>query len=134
MNSGANDNEFQFSKDFNSQYINELYDGDYQLIDETFSDVANEYGPMLQNVVVCYRSGDIRALKSAVHKIKPLLGYVGLTALQNECQKFESNCEQESFPSLHDDFAALSSGLSSAKAIIDNEKARLLAFVRRMGL
>jgi len=133
MNSEANDNEFQFSGDFNSQYINELYDGDYQLIDETFTDVANEYGSMLQNVVVCYRSGDVRALKSAVHKIKPLLGYVGLTSLQNECQQFESNCELESFPSLHDDFASLSSRLSNAKAHIDSESSRLSEFVRRMG-
>lgn len=133
MNSEANDNEFQFSGDFNSQYINELYDGDYQLIDETFTDVAHEYGSMLQNVVVCYRSGDVRALKSAVHKIKPLLGYVGLTSLQNECQQFESNCELESFPSLHDDFAALSSKLSNAKAHIDSESSRLSEFVRRMG-
>jgi len=133
MNSGANDNEFQFSGDFNGKYINELYDGDYQLIDETFTDVANEYGPMLQDVVVCYRSGDVRALKSAVHKIKPLLGYVGLTGLQSECQQFERNCEQDSFPSLHDDFAALSSGLTNAKAHIENERSRLSEFVRRMG-
>jgi len=133
MNSGANDNEFQFSGDFNGQYINELYDGDYQLIDETFIDVANEYGAMLQNVVVSYRSGDVRALKSAVHKIKPLLGYVGLTTLQEACQKFENNCGQDSFPALHDDFAALSSRLSNAKAQIDSESVRLSEFVRRMG-
>jgi len=133
MNSGAYDNEFQFSGDFNGQYINELYDGDYQLIDETFTDVANEYGPMLQHVVVCYRSGDVRALKSAVHKIKPLLGYVGLTTLQSACQQFENNCELDSFPSLHDDFNSLSSRLSNAKAHIENESSRLSEFVRRMG-
>ena len=132
MNSSANDKEFVFNDRFNSQYINELYDGDYTLIEETFTDVANEYNSMLQNVYVCYRSGDIPALKSAVHKIKPLLGYVGLTSLQTGCQKFEDNCQQDSFPSLHEDFAELSTGLTTAKAWIEEEKARLTTFVRTL--
>jgi len=132
MNSNANDKDFVFNSHFNSHYINELYDGDYILIEETFADVINEYGPMLQNVLLCYRSGDIPALKSSVHKIKPLLGYVGLTSLQAECQKFEDNCQQESFASLHDDFAELSAGLTEAKGRIDEEKARLTAYVRTL--
>ena len=132
MNSRANDKDFVFNNRFNSQYISELYDGDYILIEETFTDVTGEYGPMLQNVYLCYRAGDIPALKSAVHKIKPLLGYVGLTTFQFECQKFEDNCQQESFPSLHDDFARLSSGLATAKSWIEEEKTRLTAYVRTL--
>jgi len=129
MNSGANHNHFAFSHPFNDQYINELYDNDPILIDETFGDVIREYSPMLQDVFVCYRAGDIRALRSAIHRIKPLLGYVGLTTIQSECQQFESNCERDVFPSLHDDFATLSANLTSAKALIEGEKARLEAFL-----
>lgn len=130
MNSETNHKDFTFSPPFNGQYINELYDNDHALIDETFADVIKEYSPMLQQVYLCYRASDIPALKSAVHRIKPLLGYVGLTTLQSECQKFESNCERDVFPSLHDDFASLSANLSSAKAVIEAEKARLEAFLR----
>ena len=129
MNSGSNHKHFTFSHPFNGQYINELYDNDPALADETFGDVLKEYSPMLQDVYVCYRAGDIRALKSAVHRIKPLLGYVGLTNLQADCQQFESNCERDVFPSLHDDFATLSTNLSSAKTLIEEEKARLAAFL-----
>ena len=129
MNSGANHKHFAFSHPFNGQYINELYDNDSALIEETFRDVIKEYSPMLQDVYVCYRAGDIRALKSAVHKIKPLLGYVGLTTLQSDCQQFESNCERDVFPALHDDFATLSANLTAAKALIEKEKARLEAFL-----
>lgn len=132
MNNQANDKDFVFTQHFNSQYISELYDGDYILIEETFTDVLNEYDPLLQNVLLYYRASDIPALKSAVHKLKPLLGYVGLTSLQSESQQFENNCQQERFPSLHDDFAALSAGLSEAKAWIEEEKARLTVFVRSM--
>ena len=131
MSSGPDNKEFVFNAHFNSQYINELYDGDFALIEETFADVLHEYDPLLQNVMVCYRSGDIPALKSAVHKIKPLLGYVGITTLQAECQEFENNCQLDSFPSLHDDFAALSAGLATAKSQIEEEKKRLTDFVLR---
>ena len=129
MNSGANYSHFTFSHPFNVQYINELYDNDPILVDETFGDVLKEYSPMLQDVLVCYRAGDIRALRSAVHRIKPLLGYVGLTTLQSDCQQFESNCERDVFPSLHEDFKTLSANLTSAKALIEEEKARLQAFL-----
>jgi len=129
MNSGANYSHFTFSHPFNGQYINELYDNDPILVDETFGDVLKEYSPMLQDVLVCYRAGDIRALRSAVHRIKPLLGYVGLTTLQSDCQQFESNCERDVFPSLHEDFKTLSANLTSAKALIEEEKARLQAFL-----
>ncbi|HEY4209210.1 MAG TPA: Hpt domain-containing protein [Puia sp.] len=129
MNNGANHSEFAFSPPFNGQYINELYDNDPILIDETFGDVIKEYSPMLQQVFLCYRAGDISALRSAVHRIKPLLGYVGLTTLQSECQTFESNCERDVFPSLHNDFESLSSHLTSAKGLIEAEKARLETFI-----
>ena len=130
MNSEAKHNDFAFSKPFNGQYIKELYEDDYGLIEETFSDVIKEYNPLLQDLYLCYRSGDIPALKSAVHKLKPLLGYVGLTNLQSECQNFENNCQRDVFPSLHDDFASLSTGLSSAKTLIEEEKLRLTEFLR----
>ncbi|MDO6434177.1 Hpt domain-containing protein [Flavitalea sp. BT771] len=131
MSDTPNEQEFAFDAHFNSQYINELYDSDYALIEETFADVLHEYGPLLQEVMVCYRSGDIPALRSAVHKIKPLLGYVGLTTLQAGCQQFENNCQQDGFPSLHEDFTALSAGLTTAKSQIEAEKARLTNFVLR---
>ena len=130
MNNEANHNDFAFSKPFNNQYIKELYEDDFGLIEETFSDVIKEYSPMLQEVFLCYRSGDVPALKSAIHKLKPLLGYVGLTSLQSECQDFESNCQRDVFPSLHDDFATLSAGLSSAKTLIEEEKLRLTEFLQ----
>jgi HPt (histidine-containing phosphotransfer) domain-containing protein len=129
MSIGSNHKTFIFSSHFNSQYISELYEDDHALIEETFQDVLKEYGPLQQQVFICYRSGDIPALKSAVHKLKPLLGYVGLTTVQSECQKFENNCERDVFPTLDEDFAALSANLTLAKTLIEEEKARLQKFL-----
>jgi HPt (histidine-containing phosphotransfer) domain-containing protein len=120
--------EFVFNQTINSKYINELYESDYVMIEETFADVLKEYDAYLQNINVCYQAEDVPALKSAVHKIKPLCGYVGLTELQSLCQKFENDCQDGEFRSLENECTGLMNSLIQAKALIVEEKARLSAF------
>jgi len=133
MSKDPYDKSFIFDIPFNSHYLNELYDGDYIMIEETFTDVLKEYDPLLQQVYSCYRSDNIPALKSAVHKIKPLLGYTGMTDLQSQCLEFENACQQGRFPSLDADFASLSANLSGAKALIEKEKERLSQYIQNLG-
>ena len=64
------------------------------MIGETFTDVLMEYDDFVQHINAGYEQGDRAALKSAVHKIKPLFGFVGLLTLQAECQDFENSCLQ----------------------------------------
>jgi HPt (histidine-containing phosphotransfer) domain-containing protein len=98
------------------------------MIEETFADVLKEYDNFLQNINVGYRAGDVPALKSAIHKIKPLCGYVGLTGLQSRCQRFESDCMDAEFRSLEKEAAGLIDALLQAKAVIAEEKERLSDF------
>ena len=120
--------EFIFNKIINSKYINELYESDYVMIEETFADVLKEYDAYLQNINSCYQAEDVAALKSAVHKIKPLCGYVGLTELQSRCQQFETGCQDGEFRSLENECTELMNSLIQAKSLIVEEKARLSAF------
>jgi HPt (histidine-containing phosphotransfer) domain-containing protein len=120
--------EFIFSNIFNSQYINELYDGDLVMMEETFADVLKEYDPFLQNIQTCYGARDVGGLKSAVHKIKPLCGYVGLTDLQSQCQQFENDCQHAEFGSLAAQGTDLINNLLRAKSIIAEENVRLSHF------
>src|ERR1700730_14419197 len=124
------DKTFIFNRLINSQYINELYESDYVMIEETFADVLKEYDNFLQNINTCYQAEDVPALKCAVHKIKPLCGYVGLTELQSRCQRFESECGEESaeFRSLENEAIDLINSLLQAKSVIAEEKARLTNF------
>ena len=119
---------FIFNKAINSQYINELYESDYVMIEETFADVLKEYDAFLQNINSCYRAEDVPALKSAVHKIKPLCGYVGLTVLQEQCQQFETGCQGAEFRALENDCIDLMNSLIQAKTLISEEKTKLSLF------
>ena len=128
MHPSPNHHNFVFDDQFNSQYINELYDGDMVMIEETFADVLNEFDSFLLQVKTSYQAQDSGALKSAIHKIKPLCGYVGLTGLQSRCQQFENACQKGEFSCLEKDGTDLIRLLGEAKAVIQAEKTRLTEF------
>ena len=121
--------DFVFSEAINSQYIIELYAGDYVMIEETFTDVLLEYDQFVQKINTCFHEGDPGVLKSAVHKIKPLFGFVGLTDLQARCLRFENACQNAvSCSALAADYTPLFEQLVWAKGIIQKEQARLVLF------
>jgi HPt (histidine-containing phosphotransfer) domain-containing protein len=122
------DKTFVFSDTINSQYIIELYAGDYVMIEETFTDVLLEYDDFVQKINTCFRDDDTAALKGAIHKIKPLFGFVGLTDLQTLCLRFENACQHSTCSQLAADYAVLFERLVQARSIIRDEQARLVAF------
>ncbi len=128
MDEPIDNNAFVFGNAIDSQYIIELYAGDYVMIEETFTDVLLEYDSFVQKIDACYLMGDIPGLKSAVHKIKPLFGFVGLTTIQNQCLQFENSCLSKSPEKLISDYTYLKDTLLKAHSIIFTEKERLSAF------
>jgi len=120
---------FVFSEAINGQYIIELYASDYVMIEETFTDVLLEYDAFVQKINTSFHEGDPRVLKSAIHKIKPLFGFVGLTDLQARCMRFENACQESaSCSALAGEYSSLFGQLIRAKAIIQEEQARLVLF------
>lgn len=128
MNNAPANNTFQFSPPIDSRYLIELYAGDYMMIGETFADVLAEYDVFVQHINDGYEQRDRVALKSAVHKIKPLFGFVGLLTLQAECQDFENSCLQSGPEILAAQFTTLKAKLLNIRNLIETEKARLEAF------
>ncbi len=122
------DKTFVFSHPIDNQYILELYAGDYVMIGETFTDVLQDYVGFVQKIYSSYEQEDIPALKSAVHKIKPLFGFVGLVSIESQCLQFENACQSAPFPGLAADFVALKNSLIQAKKIIETENERLLLY------
>ena len=101
------------------------------MIEETFADVLNEYDAFVERIITSYHEKDIPALKSAIHKIKPLFGFVGLTGLQTRCLQFENSCLQASDSQLADTFPPLEDQLLKARAVIEKEQIRLADFNRQ---
>jgi HPt (histidine-containing phosphotransfer) domain-containing protein len=126
-NPGAN-MTFTFSPPIDSPYLIDLYAGDYVMIGETFTDVLMEYDDFVEHIEAGYMLGDRTALKSALHKIKPLFGFVGLLTLQADCQEFENSCLEANAGALALNFYSLKDKLLTIRTLIETEKDRLERF------
>ena len=122
---------FIFNEPIDGAYLIDLYAADYVMIEETFADVLREYDEFVDRIITTYHEGDIAGLKSAVHKLKPLFGFVGLTTLQTLCLQFENACPKAaSAHELKPQFDTLQQQMLQAKSVIGSELSRLTAFNR----
>ncbi len=129
MNSYASGKAFIFNSEINTEYLTDLYGDDYVYVEEVFGTVLKEYELLTNNINSCYTSQNISALKAAVHKIKPIFGFVGLTDVQQQCQQFENICQgTTSFDSLISDYSQLKNNLLKSKLLIEEEKKKLEIF------
>ncbi|MBS1597536.1 MAG: Hpt domain-containing protein [Bacteroidetes bacterium] len=129
MSNYANDKPFIFNGEINVQSINELYGDDYAYIEEVFDTVLKEYELLTNNIIAAYDSKNTPVLKAAVHKIKPIFGFVGLLKVQQQCQQFENTCHSATaFESVVDEFGSLKNSLIKSKSLIEEEKKKLELF------
>jgi hypothetical protein len=128
MNNPLSDTTFSFSPPIDGNYLLDLYAGDYVMIEETFADVLKDYDGFAQVIFSSYQAENIQALKSAIHKIKPLFGFVGLLSVQAKCQDFENACQHSAFTALAEPFNLLKTNILKARAVIESEKIRLSSY------
>jgi HPt (histidine-containing phosphotransfer) domain-containing protein len=98
------------------------------MIEETFADVLKDYDGFMQVIFSSYQAKNIPALKSAIHKVKPLFGFVGLLSIQAQCQDFENACQHAELPALGESFNSLKIKILEARSIIEKDKTRLTAY------
>jgi HPt (histidine-containing phosphotransfer) domain-containing protein len=129
MNNLKTANTFVFNPEFDVNYLYSLYGDDYNYMQEVFNTVLHDYQSLTDNIEYNYSSGNLNALRSAVHKIKPVFGFVGLTAVQQLCQDFEQICSAASSPDqLTGDFESLKNKITKSKQLIEEEKKKLELF------
>jgi HPt (histidine-containing phosphotransfer) domain-containing protein len=129
MNNLKTANAFVFNPEFDVNYLNSLYGDDYNYLQEVFDTVMHDYQSLTDNIDYNFSSGNLTALRSAVHKIKPVFGFVGLTTVQQLCQDFEQICSAASSPDqLASDFESLKNKISQSKQLIEEEKKKLELF------
>ena len=131
MNNPENGKAFIFNAELDSENLQALYGDDYAYIEEVFGTVLHEYGQLSDNIISCYAAKNIPALKAAVHKIKPIFGFVGLTRIQQQCQQFEHVCQESSgIDMIEHDYGALKEVLIRSRALIEEERKKLELYNR----
>ena len=129
MNNLQTSNTFVFNTEFDINYLFSLYGDDYHYLQEVFNTVLSDYQTLTDNIEYSYSSGNLNALRSSVHKIKPVFGFVGLTTVQEQCQQFEKICDTAHSPDqLATDFENLKNKIVQSRQLIEAEKKKLELF------
>ena len=129
MNNLNTSNAFVFNAEIDANYLSSLYGDDFVYLQEVFETVLVDYQALTDNIEYSYSSGNLSALRSAVHKIKPVFVFVGLMAVQLQCQQFEQICSSVSSPDqLSGEFEALKNKIFQSKLLIEEEKKKLELF------
>lgn len=120
---------FIFSEKIDSDYLFSLYADDYPYIEEVYSITLTHFEDDLESIRMAWASGDLEDLKRATHKIKPAMGFAGLTAIQEQCRQFEDLCQKvDSTASLKETYHQLIATLAESKELIGSEYERLKAY------
>jgi HPt (histidine-containing phosphotransfer) domain-containing protein len=129
MNNLKTANAFVFNSELDANYLFSLYGDDYIYMQEIFDTVLQDFESLTAHIDYSYASGNLAELKSAIHKMKPVFGFVGLTTVQQQCQQFETICLSASSPdTIAGDFEALKNKISVSRQIIEEEKKKLELF------
>ena len=129
MSSPVSNNPFIFSHEIDSKCITDLYGDDFAYVEEVFGTVLKEYGMLTDDINSAYTSADISALKAAIHKMKPIFGFVGLKTIQQYCQQFENKCQSAtSLDLLAHDYKQLTDKLIVSRTLLEEEKKKLELF------
>jgi hypothetical protein len=129
MIKGYHDVQFRFAPHFDQQFLSELYDGDLKSAEEVFQSSIVQITQEMADAEQLFRQNDITGLRKIFHRIKPLFGYVGLLAVQNDVKNFEESCIQfRESQSLLPAFENIKTIVWDASSKIISEKNRLSDF------
>jgi len=120
---------FEFDKAIDPESIANLYDKDYNWIEEVFSSVLAEYNLGTAKIEQTLTEKDVEGLRKAVHKMKPVFGFVGMLQMQEMCKNLEDKCQGEtSIAVLENDTTILLNNLTTCREILEKEYDRLKIF------
>lgn len=88
--------EFKFHPTLNQAYLSTFYEGDLQYACEMFRVFLDDGMATADGIEQSLRQSDREALVRSVHKLKPALAMVGLTALAQQMEVLETMIKRES--------------------------------------
>ncbi|MBW7890655.1 MAG: hypothetical protein H3C48_06470 [Chitinophagaceae bacterium] len=85
---------FLFSPELDNDFLQELYGEDLPQAEMVFESSVQQLHNGQQVMDTRFHDGDLEGLRKIVHKVKPLLGYMGMNSFMEEFASFEQKCTQ----------------------------------------
>jgi HPt (histidine-containing phosphotransfer) domain-containing protein len=124
-----NPDSFEFDKAIDAEYLQSLYENDYQYIAEIFKTAIDHYDEDVDAIVANYSSGNLDGLKRAIHKIKPSFGFIGMPRMQQQCKDFEDACvKATSVGEITTGYQKILDDLVVCKQILETDYQKLIVY------
>lgn len=83
---------FKFDDRLDGDFLSSIYEDDNEHAEMVFENFIASIQKLITELEDAYTSGEVELLRKKIHKIKPVLSYVGLTALTVKAENIEKNC------------------------------------------
>ena len=83
---------FSFSSELDREFLGSIYPDNNNHAEIVFENFLNYIHPELNDIELSYHAGDVESFRMKIHKLSPVLSYVGLTNLTTQADLIEENC------------------------------------------
>jgi HPt (histidine-containing phosphotransfer) domain-containing protein len=109
--------------------IREMYGDDYPYIELIFKTVVDHLDEDISSIKESYRLNQLESLRKAIHKIKPVFGFIGMPQLHQECISFEQECKEAmSVSQVEIDYNKLVKSLEEITIIVKEQHEKLTSY------
>jgi HPt (histidine-containing phosphotransfer) domain-containing protein len=123
---------FRFNPSLQVDFLNDLYEGDWEYAESVFENVITEIPKLMGLAGKELENENTEGLRQALHKAKPLFGYVGLPRTQAMIQQMEDDCKVGSMNgAMKENFANLKTKIKADSEILEEEFRRLTEYNKK---
>jgi HPt (histidine-containing phosphotransfer) domain-containing protein len=85
---------FVFDSKLDGDFLRSIYEDDKEHAEMVFEKFVQSIRMQLSEIEESYCTGDAEIFRKQIHKLKPVLSFVGLTGLTNKAGIIENKCKE----------------------------------------
>ncbi len=87
-----NDQYFVFNSKLDQEFLQSIYEDDKEHAGMVFEQFLTGITPQMNDIEESYSGGNTEEFRRKIHKLKPVLSFVGLTGLTSKAENLEKKC------------------------------------------
>lgn len=119
---------FYFDSKLDVDFLKSIYEDDNEHAEMVFEKFMQTIKTQLLELEEYYHTGDVELFRKKIHKIKPVLSYVGLTKLTAKAETIEKNClGTTDVSALAEQYTEFKNELNEMIPVVENDLNKLKA-------
>lgn len=122
------ENVFVFNSKLDNEFLRSIYEDDRKHAEMVFEQFLQSIGMQLSEIEDSYASGDTEFFRKKIHKLKPVLSFVGLTGLTGKAEVLEKKClEASDIKNLSELYTGFKNELKEMIPVVEDDLLKLKA-------